>query len=78
MNLPPYLTRIEGPPPKRNVVSSSLAGGATNAVNPKVCGVFLCCDEAQLIGWDSATVNRQKKVNLLTGLEPFPSLFGLC
>ena len=25
---PPYLTRIEGPPPKRNVVSSSLAGGA--------------------------------------------------
>ena len=28
--MPPYLTRIEGPPPKRNVVSSSLAGGAKN------------------------------------------------
>lgn len=27
---PPYLTGIEGPPPKRNVVSSSLAGGAKN------------------------------------------------
>ena len=27
---PPYLTGIEGPPPKRNVVSSSLAGGATS------------------------------------------------
>ena len=26
--MPPYLTGIEGPPPKRNVVSSSLAGGA--------------------------------------------------
>ena len=25
-----YLSRIEGPPPKRNVVSSSLAGGAKN------------------------------------------------
>lgn len=25
---PPYLTRIEGPPPKRNVVRSSRAGGA--------------------------------------------------
>ncbi len=32
--LPPYLTGIEGPPPKRNVVSSSLAGGArTTAVS---------------------------------------------
>ena len=31
---PPYLTGIEGPPPKRNVVSSSLAGGAkTTAVS---------------------------------------------
>ena len=28
---PPYLTGIEGPPPKRNVVSSSLAGGARAA-----------------------------------------------
>ena len=28
--MPPYLTGIEGPPPKRNVVSSSLAGGAKN------------------------------------------------
>jgi hypothetical protein len=32
--LPPYLTRIEGPPPKRNVVRSSRAGGAkTTAVS---------------------------------------------
>ena len=29
---PPYLTRIEGPPPKRNVVSSSLAGGASSEI----------------------------------------------
>ena len=28
--MPPYLTRIEGPPPKRNVVRSSRAGGAKN------------------------------------------------
>lgn len=28
VNTPPYLTRIEGPPPKRNVARSSRAGGA--------------------------------------------------
>ena len=28
--MPPYLTGIEGPPPKRNVVRSSRAGGATS------------------------------------------------
>ena len=33
--MPLYLTRIEGPPPKRNVVSSSLAGGAkSTAASP--------------------------------------------
>ena len=40
---PPYLTGIEGPPPKRNVVSSSLAGGAkTTAVSrfSLVCSGF--------------------------------------
>ena len=37
--MPPYLTRIEGPPPKRNVVSSSLAGGAITAPkSPEVKG----------------------------------------
>ena len=41
--MPPYLTGIEGPPPKRNVVRSSRAGGAINAVNTKVCGIFLLC-----------------------------------
>ncbi len=30
-HLPPYLTRIEGPPPKRDVVRSSRAGGAKKA-----------------------------------------------
>lgn len=29
--MPPYLTGIEGPPPKRNVVRSSRAGGASAA-----------------------------------------------
>ena len=28
MDTPPYLTWIEGPPPKRNVARSSRAGGA--------------------------------------------------
>ena len=32
--MPPYLTRIEGPPPKRNAVRSSRAGGAVTAVLP--------------------------------------------
>ena len=29
-HMPPYLTGIEGPPPKRNAVRSSRAGGAKN------------------------------------------------
>ena len=41
-----------------------------------VCGVFLCCGEARMIGWASVTVNRQNVGILLTGLEPFPSLLG--
>ena len=39
--MPPYLTRIEGPPPKRNVVSSSLAGGAKNNAESPVFEGFL-------------------------------------
>ena len=38
---PPYLSWIEGPPPKRNAGSSSLPGGAKNAVISMDCGVFL-------------------------------------
>lgn len=31
-HMPPYLTWIEGPPPKRDVVRSSRAGGANKAI----------------------------------------------
>jgi len=34
--MPPYLTRIEGPPPKRNVVRSSRAGGAICIASPVI------------------------------------------
>ncbi len=37
--MPPYLTRIEGPPPKRNVVSSSLAGGAKRTAVSRFYGL---------------------------------------
>ena len=47
--MPPYLTGIEGPPPKRNVVSSSLAGGAK-----KRCD--LCYDRSQrFVSYSSET-----------------------
>ena len=41
LNMPPYLTRIEGPPPKRNVVRSSRAGGAKHRDFTVNHGVFL-------------------------------------
>jgi len=41
LNMPPYLTRIEGPPPKRNVVRSSRAGGAKHRDFTVNHGVFI-------------------------------------
>ena len=40
--LPPYLTGIEGPPPKRDVACSSHAGGATSPYVTSVCGFCAC------------------------------------
>ena len=52
---PPYLTRIEGPPPKRNVVSSSLAGGAKTGTVQRQSRFFIPKNRAlaQKNGMDS-------------------------
>ena len=49
---PPYLTRIEGPPPKRNVVSSSLAGGASSEI-PMTAPFPPCGENCAIMGISS-------------------------
>ena len=72
--MPPYLTRIEGPPPKRNVVSSSLAGGAKIAAVSRFLMVYSGFLLSSLLNGLAAPPERFyafSAVCLLIGFEHF-------
>ena len=62
---PPYLTRIEGPPPKRNVVSSSLAGGASSEI-PMTAPFRLTAKTA--LSWEFRLRDRLAPLDSVPGL----------